>query len=151
VSIFLSEEETAGWANGELEALAAACERVVITRGEEGATELTAAGVADIPPAPGASAHTVDSVGAGDTFAAAFMAVRELRPRADPGRLAAEVAAAAVALQHGSLNPAFGAAAALAAARSEPRRALLQSALIALRRASTRWLAVVTGDSRVEL
>jgi hypothetical protein len=129
VSIFLSEEETAGWADADLSALAAACDGIIVTRGEQGAESHThRAGRVHIPPAPGA--HAVDSVGAGDTFAAAFMAARLLRPpSADAGRLAAAAAAAAVGLAHGGLNPAFGAAVALAAARCEPWRALLRSAL----------------------
>jgi len=91
VSIFLSEEEIGLWAAGILHHLVARCARVVVTRGSQGARVLTRAGEQIIAPAP---TDAVDTTGAGDVFAAAFiLAVRAGEEFA--GRVAAACAAAA--------------------------------------------------------
>lgn len=71
VSVFLSDVETQPWANGTLQALAAKSARFLVTRGELGADEWSAQGVVNVPPAKREAA--VDTNGAGDTFATAYM------------------------------------------------------------------------------
>ena len=91
VSIFLAEEETALWPSGALAHLAARSARVVVTRGARGAQILTRTGGREVA---AFEAEPVDTTGAGDVFAAAFiLAVRAGEEFA--GRLAAACAAAA--------------------------------------------------------
>src|SRR5690606_19314516 len=70
VSIFLAEDEVALWPAGAVEHLAARAARVVITRGARGATIFDRRGQRHIEAVP---ADPVDSTGAGDVFAAAFI------------------------------------------------------------------------------
>ena len=90
-TLFLSDDETASWPRGALERLAASLPTTVITRGASGADVLCAGGTCHIA---AASANIVDTTGAGDVFATAYMlAVTSGVPH--PGRLAAALAAAA--------------------------------------------------------
>lgn len=92
ITLFLSAEETAGWAPGALDTLAARARRLVRTLGAEGAEVRTRDGVTRAAALPAAA---VDATGAGDVFAAAFiLAVRAGEDTA--GRLAAACAAASV-------------------------------------------------------
>ncbi len=103
-SVFLSEDETAGWATGALASLAAAAERVVVTRGARGATILR--GDTRIQTSA-RSAESVDSTGCGDVFAVACMIA--LASGADDARAAAigaELAAAALGLRGAQPLPA---------------------------------------------
>lgn len=70
VSVFLSEEEVGLWPSGALGHLAARCARVVVTAGAAGARVITRTGERQIAPF---EAEVVDSTGAGDVFAAAFI------------------------------------------------------------------------------
>ncbi len=91
-SLFLSEEEVRAWPHGALEALAARARRVVLTRGMHGAEIIACGQRRSVPPVP---AQPVDTTGAGDVFATAFiLAIGE--GEATAGRLAAAFAAAAV-------------------------------------------------------
>lgn len=92
VSVFLSRDEVALWPAGTLDYLAARAARVVVTDGARGASIVDRSGTRSMPAAP---ADAVDTTGAGDVFAAAFI----LGLRAGEqfaGRLAAAYAAAAV-------------------------------------------------------
>lgn len=92
VSVFLSREEVELWPAGALGHLAARCARVVVTEGARGARILDRAGQRSVEVVP---AQAVDTTGAGDVFASAFI----LGLRAGElfaGRLAAAYAAAAV-------------------------------------------------------
>ncbi|MCY3655317.1 MAG: PfkB family carbohydrate kinase [Chloroflexi bacterium] len=94
-SVFLSREEVARWPAGAVEDLAAACARVVVTRGAAGA-DVYRPGVeplhiAAVPATP------VDTTGAGDAFAASFTAALACGASDEQaGALAARVAAATV-------------------------------------------------------
>lgn len=94
-SVFLSSEEVAAWPGGAVEDLAAACARVVVTRGADGADVYRPrAEPVHIAAAP---AKPVDTTGAGDAFAASFMAALACGARDEQaGALAARVAAATV-------------------------------------------------------
>ncbi len=93
-TLFLSEDETASWPSGALEGVAALLPTTVITRGADGADVLRAGGRCHIE---AAAAESVDTTGAGDVFATTYMiGVRSGVSR--PGRLAAELAAAATEL-----------------------------------------------------
>ncbi len=117
VSIFLSQEEVELWPAGALAHLAARAARVVITDGPRGASIIDRAGTRTVAPVP---ARVVDTTGAGDVFASAFI----LGLRAGEqfaGRLAAACAAAAVeVVGPASLPP----RSALEARLSEPDRGL---------------------------
>lgn len=70
-SLFLSAEEVRDWDGAALPALVAGCARVVITQGAEGATVYRAGDATlhvEVTPA-----KVVDTTGAGDVFATAFM------------------------------------------------------------------------------
>ena len=123
VSVFLSREETAPWPRGAVEALAARCARVVVTRGADGA-EAHRAGAPPLPIAA-APARAADTTGAGDAFAAAYAAaLAGGADDAEAGAAAAAVAAAAVAAEGPARLPRVGARAALgdrgAAERAAP-------------------------------
>ena len=94
-SVFLSAEEVAPWPAGAIGDLAAACARVVVTRGADGADVYRAdAEPLHIAAAP---ATPLDTTGAGDAFAAAFTAALACGVRDErAGTLAARVAAATV-------------------------------------------------------
>jgi len=101
VTVFLSRQETRLWAVGTIEHLAARCARVVVTDGERGATVYTRTGRSTVPAVP---AQPVDTTGAGDVFAAAYI----LGLRAGEqvaGRLAAACAAVAVEVVGPALLP----------------------------------------------
>ena len=94
-SVFLSREEVASWPRGSIEDLAAACARLVVTGGAEGA-DVYRAGAAPLHLAA-VPATPVDTTGAGDAFAAAFMAALACGAGDErAGALAARVAAATV-------------------------------------------------------
>lgn len=96
-SVFLSEDETGGWDTGDLASLAAAAERVVVTRGARGATILRGETRIETSARP---AEAVDSTGCGDVFAVAYMIA--LARGADDTRAAAigaELASAALGLR----------------------------------------------------
>ncbi|MDE2695820.1 MAG: PfkB family carbohydrate kinase [Chloroflexota bacterium] len=94
-SVFLSNEEVARWPARAVEELTAACARVVLTRGADGA-DVYRAGleplhIAAVPATP------VDTTGAGDAFAASFAAALTCGASDEQaGALAARVAAATV-------------------------------------------------------
>ena len=77
VLVFLSDVETEVWLAGAIDAVAARCERVLVTRGADGAYEVTAgsggtsARIVHHPAVP--LTEAVDTNGAGDSFAAGFM------------------------------------------------------------------------------
>ncbi len=83
-SVFLSEDEIAGWEAGALASLAAAAERVVVTRGARGATILRGETRIQTLARP---AEAVDSTGCGDVFSVAYMLALTLG--ADDARAAA--------------------------------------------------------------
>lgn len=92
VSLFLSHEEVDTWPDAARSDVVARVRRLVVTRGARGADVVTARGTHHVDPVP---ATAVDSTGAGDVFAAAFiLAVGEGETTAC--RLAAAYAAAAV-------------------------------------------------------
>ncbi|WIA31289.1 hypothetical protein OEZ86_002191 [Tetradesmus obliquus] len=95
VSLFLSDVETDTWSQQQLEAVAGACERTIITLGEKGALLVprSAAQPQHIPVVKVPQA--VDTNGAGDTFATAFM-IALMRGDANPGHTAAWAASRAV-------------------------------------------------------
>eukprot|EP00887_Chlorella_sp_A99_P004829 scaffold4.g4829.t1 len=70
-SVFLSDVETDAWRNGTAPALAARAARLLVTRGSAGADELTPTSAARHLPFP--VDQVVDTNGAGDTFATAYM------------------------------------------------------------------------------
>ncbi len=93
-SVFISEDEIAGWETGALAAVAAAAERVVVTRGARGATILRGGARIQTSARP---AESVDSTGCGDVFSVAYMLALTLG--ADDTRAAAigaELASAAL-------------------------------------------------------
>ena len=93
-SVFLSEDEIVGWDTDALASLAAAAERVVVTRGARGATILRGATRTQTSARP---AESVDSTGCGDVFSVAYMLALTLG--ADDTRAAAigaELASAAL-------------------------------------------------------
>jgi hypothetical protein len=91
-TIFASEEEIAHWPAGEVASLALRTRRLVITRGDRGAEIRDHAGTRFVP---AVRADPVDTTGAGDVFAAAFiLALGE--GEATAARLAAAYAAANV-------------------------------------------------------
>lgn len=94
-SVFVSEEETARWDGPALATLAAAAERVVVTRGARGAEVLRGAERIGAPAAR--AARAADATGCGDVFAAAFMvALARGADDAEAGRIGAALAAAAL-------------------------------------------------------
>ncbi|MYD64858.1 MAG: sugar kinase [Chloroflexi bacterium] len=94
-SLFLSSAEVAPWPDGAVEDLAAACARVVVTRGASGA-DVYRAGEEPLHIAA-APATPVDTTGAGDAFAASFAAALACGANDErAGALAARVAAATV-------------------------------------------------------
>lgn len=95
-TVFLSNDETDPWAAGDVEALAARCGRVIVTQGEAGAVVMSSGETIEVPPA--AAEAVVDTTGAGDVFATAFLLALDGddADAATAGRLAAGFAAAAV-------------------------------------------------------
>ncbi|KAI8466451.1 MAG: Ribokinase-like protein [Monoraphidium minutum] len=102
VSLFLSDVETDAWPPGTLEAVAARTARTLVTRGDKGAHEYGPGGA---PPRhhPPVKVEAVDTNGAGDTFATAFM-IAAMLGDADPGAAASWAASRAV-LQPQSCKP----------------------------------------------
>ncbi len=101
-SIFLSKEEIYDWRSDDLYALAGRVDRVVVTHGGAGADIYSASR----PPrhVDACSANPVNTNGAGDVFATAFMlALHEGESQA--GRIASAYAAAAVERQGPVLLP----------------------------------------------
>ena len=93
-TLFVSDEEIAGWDEGALGTVVEAAERVAVTRGALGA-ELLSGDAKVVIPAPAVS--SVDTTGGGDVFATAFMIARASgADDAQSGRIAAQLAAAAV-------------------------------------------------------
>ena len=93
VTIFLARDEVARWSPGALARLASRVERVIVTQGAEGARVINTDG-SEMRIEP-VAAQPIDSTGAGDVFAAAFI----LGLRAGlmtAGRLAAAAAACEV-------------------------------------------------------
>lgn len=99
VTIFLAQEEVARWSEGALTRLASRCERVIVTHGAGGArvinTDGSEARIEGVPAQP------IDTTGAGDVFAAAFI----LGLRAGL-MVAGRLAAAAAACEVETLGPA---------------------------------------------
>ena len=94
-SVFLSGEEVAGWPAGAVDRLAASCARVVVTRGAAGA-DVYRPGV-DTLHVEAVAVTPIDTTGAGDAFAAAFVAALACGAAdAEAGAIAARVAAATV-------------------------------------------------------
>ncbi|HJM74414.1 MAG TPA: PfkB family carbohydrate kinase [Dehalococcoidia bacterium] len=94
-SLFLSTEETAGWDSDALPALIDACARVVITDGADGAV-VHRAGERSLH-VEAAPADVIDTTGAGDVFATAYMlALAAGADDAAAARLASASAAAAI-------------------------------------------------------
>jgi hypothetical protein len=69
-ALFLSEVETARWLPGDLAAVVSGVERLVVTRGAEGASVYRGGTDFEVPACP---AEPIDTTGAGDTFATAFI------------------------------------------------------------------------------
>ncbi|GIL71499.1 hypothetical protein Vretimale_2635 [Volvox reticuliferus] len=101
VSLFLSDVETEPWSEDWLGLVVSSAERVIITRGSQGATEYNDTGVHAVDVVPVDKVR--DTNGAGDTFATAYMLAlsRGLR---DPGHHAAWAASRAV-MQAQSCKP----------------------------------------------
>jgi hypothetical protein len=92
-TVFLSSEEVARWPQAGLEALEGVARRVVVTDGSRGAEVRSHGRATRVEPGPAAA--VVDTTGAGDVFASAF--ILALRAgEAAAGRLAAAYAAANV-------------------------------------------------------
>ena len=98
VTIFLAQDEVARWSPGAVARLAARAERVVVTDGSAGARVFDASGESRIE---ALAAQPVDTTGAGDVFAAAFI----LGLRAGL-MVAGRLAAAAAACEVETLGPA---------------------------------------------
>lgn len=94
-SLFLSADEIEDWDETALPALVRACARVVVTEGENGATVYRAGNATlHVTVAP---AEVVDTTGAGDVFATAFMlAIAAGTGDDDAARLASASAAASI-------------------------------------------------------
>jgi hypothetical protein len=69
-SLFLSEVEAARWSPADFSAVVAGVDELVVTRGAEGATIYRGDAQWEVAACP---AEAVDTTGAGDTFAAAFI------------------------------------------------------------------------------
>lgn len=94
-TVFLSDAELANWPTGRLEDLVARARRVVVTRGSAGATVYRGGERFEVPASP---ADVVDTTGAGDVFATAFiLAVSRLGLEdREAARLASAYAAASI-------------------------------------------------------
>eukprot|EP00884_Botryococcus_braunii_P012588 jgi/Botrbrau1/2132/Bobra.0093s0039.1 len=90
--VFLSDVETDVWTAGVLNKLAASSARWLVTRGEQGADEITASASLHLP---AVEVVAEDTNGAGDTFATAYM-VALARGHARPGLFANWAASRAV-------------------------------------------------------
>ncbi|KAG2500935.1 hypothetical protein HYH03_000760 [Edaphochlamys debaryana] len=101
VTLFLSDVETETWAEDWLGLVVGAAERVLITRGAQGATEYNDTGVTAIDVVP--VDKVKDTNGAGDTFATGYMLALS-RGLADPAHHAAWAASRAV-MQPQSCKP----------------------------------------------
>lgn len=77
VSVFLSDVETDPWPPANITALAARSARWLVTRGEQGAHEYSPDG--NVTHLPAVKTAAVDTNGAGDTFATAYMLALALR------------------------------------------------------------------------
>lgn len=91
-TVFVSEEEIAQWPAAEVDALARRARRLVITHGNRGAEIRDAHGTRMVSPL---HAEPVDTTGAGDVFATAFILAAG-EGEATAARLAAAYAAAKV-------------------------------------------------------
>ena len=91
-SLFLSDAEVSHWSDDSLATVARLTRRLVITRGSRGAEIRDGDGRRAVPPLP---ARPVDTTGAGDVFAAAFILTLG-EGEATAARLAAAYAAASV-------------------------------------------------------
>ncbi|MFC6441172.1 adenosine kinase [Bowmanella sp. JS7-9] len=97
--LFCNQDEVADWAGNDdvdagIEDLLKICPTLVLTRGSKGAQIITRESVIDIPPYP---VKAVDSTGAGDTFAGAFLyGITNGLDMATAGRLASRSAAECV-------------------------------------------------------
>lgn len=102
VSLFLSDVETVTWNASVLQSVADASARLLVTHGEQGASEMLPGGrQRAIPPFDVGAA--VDTNGAGDTFGTVYM-VGLARGDAEPGRMAS-YAASRACLQPQSCKP----------------------------------------------
>ncbi|EFJ49500.1 hypothetical protein VOLCADRAFT_89754 [Volvox carteri f. nagariensis] len=101
VSLFLSDVETDPWSEDWLGLVVSRAERVIITRGSQGATEYNDTGVHTIDIVPVDKVR--DTNGAGDTFATGYMLALS-RGLNDPGHHAAWAASRAV-MQAQSCKP----------------------------------------------
>lgn len=72
-SVFLSDVETDVWPKGSTEAIANSAARLLVTRGESGADEFLSSEPTPLHHPPFKVEKAVDTNGAGDTFATAFM------------------------------------------------------------------------------
>jgi sugar/nucleoside kinase (ribokinase family) len=116
-TVFLSDEETGGWPQGALRELAKLVPRLVITRGSRGTDIHAADRVCRVEARP---ATVVDTTGAGDVFATTYM-LAESEGRAQPGRVAAVMAACAVERAGPARLPAWSDIGAAIEAQTEPR------------------------------
>ncbi|KAJ9518774.1 hypothetical protein QJQ45_026041, partial [Haematococcus lacustris] len=103
MSVFLSDVETEGWSPADLGSLAAGSARLIVTAGAKGAQEWdwAARRVKQVDAVP--VANVVDTNGAGDTFATAYM-LAVARGLPAPGAAAAWAASRAV-MQPQSCKP----------------------------------------------
>eukprot|EP00891_Asterochloris_glomerata_P009456 jgi/Astpho2/9456/Aster-01714 len=93
-SVFLSDVETSTWSTETVPQLASKSARWLVTRGEFGADEVTAAGMQHLE---AEKVTAVDTNGAGDTFATSYMLALAARRRS-PGSDASWAASKAVML-----------------------------------------------------
>ena len=100
-SVFLSEQDIAGWPVGALDRVARHVRRLVVTRGPAGADVYAVGRVIRVEAVP---AEVVDTTGAGDVFATALI-LADGAGDADAARLASAYAAACVALPGASPLP----------------------------------------------
>lgn len=94
-SVFLAEGEVRDWSRSDLESVASRTDRLVVTQGSEGARIHRGGATGRVAATP---ADALDTTGAGDVFATAFiLAVSKLGlPDREAGRLASAYAAASV-------------------------------------------------------
>lgn len=144
-TVFLSDVETVGWPLAVMQRVADASDRLLVTHGENGASEYLPGGAArHVAATP--VAKVVDTNGAGDTFATAYMVARAAG-RADPGAFASFAASRAV-LQPQGCKP--GCASDLTrgqlAGWTRRERALMAPRLWwrLLRRTTARWAAALS-------
>lgn len=100
-SVFLSEQDTDGWPADALGRVAKHVRRLIVTRGADGSDVYAGGRVTRVSATP---TDIVDTTGAGDVFATAFILAEEAGD-ADAARLASAYAAACVALPGASPLP----------------------------------------------